>query len=434
MTLSIKSKITKNNRYITIGVSLILIAVILVSVFATGANASSSKAVKPRWQPACKGDSSYGYYTDKNIFYQYGYGMPNCTCYAYGRAYELLGYEPNLCPYDAGQWYDYNIEHGYYSYGKTPKIGAIACWQYGGNGHVAVVEAIVGDKIIMSQSAWGYLNFYLSVEDYDNPGQSNWDFQGYIYPGEFTSTGFGGDLYRNIYSEGINLRSGAGTEYDVIDTLDYCMGFVVTDKIQNGGYTWGKTSYLGQEGYVALTGSVQYLTSSGTSPDPTQPETEPTTQPPTPDVNQFYVITSDDGVNMRSGPGTSNPKTGFIPYYSNIRISKIAENGGYTWGFTSYNGKEGWCVLNYAKRLYGADNSTEILDFYDSETGIIGDVNGDGKASINDVVVMQMFNAKYLRLTEDAINCADLNKNGNIDINDISTLQMHLAKLLSFIS
>ena len=29
------------------------------------------------------------YYKD-NVFYKSGYGMPNCTCYAWGRFYELL--------------------------------------------------------------------------------------------------------------------------------------------------------------------------------------------------------------------------------------------------------------------------------------------------------------------------------------------------------
>ena len=52
--------------------------------------------------------------------------MPNCTAYAYGRAYEILGTRPNLCPNNAGRWYDYNVNNGYYPYGQTPKLGAIA--------------------------------------------------------------------------------------------------------------------------------------------------------------------------------------------------------------------------------------------------------------------------------------------------------------------
>ena len=36
------------------------------------------------------------YYTSGNPYYTTGYGMPNCTCYAWGRAYEILGKKPNL--------------------------------------------------------------------------------------------------------------------------------------------------------------------------------------------------------------------------------------------------------------------------------------------------------------------------------------------------
>lgn len=254
----------KNNRIIIALACFLLAAAVGAASQLPTLKAEAARSFTPRYQPSCSGDSAYGYYTTKNIYYNCGYGMPNCTCYAYGRAYEILKSEPKLCHYDAGKWYDYNKENKYYSYGQTPKIGAIACWQYGGGGHIAVVEAIAGDKIIMSQSAYGYLNFYLSVEDYNNPGKNGWDFQGYIYLGNFLSAGFGGDLYRCInYTGSINLRSGPGTNYSVLDTV-YChMGFVVTEKVTGGGCTWGKTTYLGKTGFIALTDDTQLLLSKG---------------------------------------------------------------------------------------------------------------------------------------------------------------------------
>ena len=58
------------------------------------------------------------YYTTWNVFHQAGYGMApnvgNCTCYSYGRAYENLGYEPSLSTGNAGDWYQYNIDYGYF--------------------------------------------------------------------------------------------------------------------------------------------------------------------------------------------------------------------------------------------------------------------------------------------------------------------------------
>lgn len=128
------------------------------------------------------------YYSQENIFYAADYGMPNCTCYAWGRAYEITGEKPELSPYDACTWYDYNAENEIYDYGKTPVEGAIACWAYadGGPGHVAVVEEVTEDSVLLSNSAYNGTEFYMDTVPADNPSQDRdgWIFQGYIYVNE----------------------------------------------------------------------------------------------------------------------------------------------------------------------------------------------------------------------------------------------------------
>lgn len=125
------------------------------------------------------------YYSSENIFYASDYGMPNCTCYAWGRAYELNGEKPELSPYDACTWYPYNAENGIYDYGDEPKQGAIACWAYadGGSGHVAVVEDVDDDSVLLSNSAYSGDEFYMDTVPVNDPsaGRDNWIFQGYIY-------------------------------------------------------------------------------------------------------------------------------------------------------------------------------------------------------------------------------------------------------------
>lgn len=131
------------------------------------------------------------YYSDDNIFYAADYGMPNCTCYAWGRAYEITGEKPELSPYDACTWYDYNAENGIYDYGDTPRQGAIACWAYsdGGSGHVAVVEDVEDDTVLLSNSAYSGTEFYMDTVPADDPsaGRDGWIFQGYIYVTEENS-------------------------------------------------------------------------------------------------------------------------------------------------------------------------------------------------------------------------------------------------------
>lgn len=121
---------------------------------------------------------------DDNIFYQSGYGLPNCTCYAYGRWWELLGYEPNLSHRDASYWYG-NTADGYQR-GTAPQLGAIICFDSTvSGGHVAVVEQISpdGGSITTSNSAYGGQYFYTQTLKRSNnwTWSNNYTWQGFIY-------------------------------------------------------------------------------------------------------------------------------------------------------------------------------------------------------------------------------------------------------------
>lgn len=137
------------------------------------------------------------YWYSDNPFYQSGYGLPNCTAYAWGRAYELLGVKPShLSLGNAGTWFEHNQTGGYYEYGYTPRLGAIACWAEPGEaGHVAVVEQINADgSFVVSQSG-----YYRPIAEYPpdtrnyfwtstcdgttkkDPTMDSYVFQGFIY-------------------------------------------------------------------------------------------------------------------------------------------------------------------------------------------------------------------------------------------------------------
>lgn len=147
------------------------------------------------------------YYAD-NPFHASGYGLPNCTCYAWGRFYEISGERPTLGLGNAEDWYAYPDG---YERGTTPRLGAVLCWRKGqagnnadGAGHVEIVEQINSDgTIITSGSAY---NGYLFRRKTRNPS-ANWDggdyiFQGFIYnPATFTGsdvvTPISGNRYLN---------------------------------------------------------------------------------------------------------------------------------------------------------------------------------------------------------------------------------------------
>lgn len=287
----------------------VLTAVMLfVSVFSMSMIASAA-SFSPRL--SAPSSSNKYYYSNLNVFYKYGYGMPNCTAYAYGRAYEILGSEPKLSWNNAEQWYGYNKSNGYYKYGQTPKVGAIACWSYnGGGGHVAVVEKVENGQITFSNSAWSGQNFYLSyasTSDKNAGGNSWWNFQGYIYLGDFsgsTSTTqattkkvtYTTGTYKTDVDDYLNMRSGAGTSYSYVTSVPGNVTLNVTKVSTAGGYTWGYTSYNGKTGWVALdfctfvsSSTVQPTTAKATQPATTVPAT--TVQPATVQATTAPVTT-----------------------------------------------------------------------------------------------------------------------------------------------
>lgn len=132
------------------------------------------------------------WYSD-NPFYISGYGLPNCTCYSWGRFWEVsdsLGTvqtKPTLPLSNAGSWFE-QVDTSVYTKSSLliPFVGAIICFSDddGGAGHVANVEQVInnGETIVCSNSAWGGDYFYLTTLSKDNNYKySHFTFQGFIY-------------------------------------------------------------------------------------------------------------------------------------------------------------------------------------------------------------------------------------------------------------
>lgn len=231
---------------------LISVMIICSSLCVTVGVYQRNSGFVPRMTAPSYSDSCY--YED-NIFYQSGFGIPNCTAYAWGRAYELLGKEPKLCTGNARDWYSYNKNSGVYEYGQTPRLGAIACFDNDLGGHVAVVEKIERGEITFSNSAYMGREFYLSTADISdsNPGQDGWDFQGYIYIGDFDHSKVYLNANRKIStSDGLNLRAYPSTNAEILTAIPKRSEVFVTELIESDGFWWGKTSFEGESGYCVI--------------------------------------------------------------------------------------------------------------------------------------------------------------------------------------
>ncbi len=317
------------------------------------------------------------YYSDANIFYRYGWGMPNCTCYAWGRAYEILGSQPQLSTYSAYLWYDYNKDNKIYSYGQTPKLGAIACWVYssGYAGHVAVVEKITSTTVTFSNSAWGGEEFYLSTAPVSDPsnGRDTWIFQGYIYIGNYTSsestststtttasTTAAGDVYRITSDNGVNLRKTAGTSGEIIGSIGYGQDVTVTKTAAKDGYTWGYTTYGSKSGwFVTDFAKLIYRRSTTTTTTTTATTTTTTTA---------------------TSSATESVK------------------------------------------------ATEPAEPVTEEPLLYGDVNEDGDVNIMDATRMQLILVELMIPTEHALIVGDYDGDSRFSIMDVNRLQLDLVR------
>ena len=113
-----------------------------------------------------------------------------CTWWANGRASQYLEqYGTVYKKYptqmgDGGQYYDVNIEGGYFKYGSAPRPNSIVSWSYNGAaGHVAYVEGVSSDGIYISHAgsglSWfGVQKIPLSGEVF---GNTSYQINGYIY-------------------------------------------------------------------------------------------------------------------------------------------------------------------------------------------------------------------------------------------------------------
>ena len=155
----------------------------------------------PRLTAPAQNDPWYN--SDLNPYYRYGWGMPNCTAYAWSRAWEIAGYTrnlpsgPPLAPgHNAELWWSYNDG---WPRGQIPALGAIACYAGGdfqGVGHVCVLEQDNGDGTwLVSESALNayYFRATHSISADGDYGYGHYTFQGFIYN---PYAGYGGGKFK----------------------------------------------------------------------------------------------------------------------------------------------------------------------------------------------------------------------------------------------
>lgn len=123
-------------------------------------------------------------------------------------------------------------------------------------------------------------------------------------------------------SGGLKIRSGPGTSYQEVGRLAPNEQVTIYEQIYGESYMWGKID----RGWVCM----DYI-AIGTAPKYKE-------------VHEIgYIIGSEDGVNLRSGPATSYAQIGKVPLGKQVVVTKLHHNGVSEWGYIG----TGWICTDY---------------------------------------------------------------------------------------
>lgn len=82
-----------------------------------------------------------------------------------------------------------------------------------------------------------------------------------------------------------------------------------------------------------------------------------------------YKVTATDGINVRSGAGTSNTKLDAIAYNTTVSVTKISGN----WGQITYDGVTGWICLDYTTYVSPVVSSISVKTLPSKTTYFVGE-------------------------------------------------------------
>lgn len=160
------------------------------------------------------------------------------------------------------------------------------------------------------------------------------------------------EVWRVNTDSGINLRERPDSSSEKTGMLAMNTIYEVTEKINVDGSLWGKTVVDGKEQWGILEyskyivgGPLDYEGGTGSTGD-----------------TEKWEITSENGVNLREGPGYSYDILDVLEYGTEFTVTATIEADEHVWGKTAYDGQDGWIALTYAKRVGQKEFDTSVLE------------------------------------------------------------------------
>ena len=168
----------------------------------------------------------------------------------------------------------------------------------------------------------GSLNYGARVEILEKSGnwgrtKDGWISLDFVYQDGTTGTKTAKGI---VTGNGLNVRSGPGTGYDSVGSLNYGDRVTILEQFTYNGTTWGCT----KNGWISM--SFVYVDGTGTGDD------------------QEGYVTGDE-LNIRSGPGTGYDSVGSLNSGDEVTILFTLKVGDTTWG----NISKGWISMDYVE-------------------------------------------------------------------------------------
>ena len=197
-------------------------------------------------------------------------------------------------------------------------------------GVVKASELNIRSSASTSGTRLGSYTYGARVVFYEKSGNwgrtdKGWISLDYVYQdgttGSKTATG-------TVTGNGLRVRSGPGTKYDVVSSLSSGDKVNILEQFTYDGTTWGciKNGWICMD-YVD-TGSSSSSGSSGSTNE-----------------DSFTATITGNGVNIRSGAGTNYTVVGTLDRGDQITVTELKTVGGKEWGKI----KQGWVCMDYAK-------------------------------------------------------------------------------------
>lgn len=194
-------------------------------------------------------------------------------------------------------------------------------------------------------------------------------------------------LYSSVAD--LNLRASA----DITSKSQLIVPVSTTLPVTEIKDNWGKVEYNGVTGWICM----DYTSYDGEIPTETVDER----------TGEYFTF---DQVNLRKGADTTYGVICKVPGYAKVKVTEVTEDN---WGKISYKGNEGWICLDFAKLC--------------EKTVSVGDVNGDGYITINDVLLLKQEIMNNRTFTSAEVTISDINGDGEVTSTDVTLLEKKIG-------